>query len=299
MANDLSALAPGELEQARSILSGLAEALQARKVLGSATGMIPDEEIVLNSIKHPERGDILVTVMRENKRLHLFVSNRRDPDNPFAIMDGKMLRDFPGRRPLNSHKTVLKEGEYALFLITIQDREMLRAHEKELVQVYSVHFGLAEEPRRAPRAEADVGNKPVSECTPQELWEVYRRAATGDSRVLEIERRFFGVPLTYSRYRGSKKEELLILSPDKYKEKIGQLIRDAYPYGVRVSLRRDYPAEHAEKLEEVHGYLRNLAEQYRQQIAEDAPDNLRSHVERVCEYIEDIVKNDPQLSHIV
>ena len=35
-------------------------------------------------------------------------------------------------------------------------------------------------------------------------------------------------------------EENIIFSPDNYKKILGQLIRDIYPYNIRVTLRKEY-----------------------------------------------------------
>ncbi|MCB1321867.1 MAG: hypothetical protein KDK34_16535, partial [Leptospiraceae bacterium] len=93
--------------------------------------------------------------------------------------------------------------------------------------------------------------------------------------------------------------EVIFLGPEAYREKINQLIRDVYPYGVRVSLRRDYPAEHKEKLAEVHRYLRELAGKLRQRINDHNPPEINKHYNRVCDYLEDITQNDAELTRVV
>ncbi|MCB1320009.1 MAG: hypothetical protein KDK34_07140, partial [Leptospiraceae bacterium] len=143
MAKDISVLNPDQFQEVRNALLELVKTLNARKAPGSSN-MIPDEDIVLTSIQHPERGDVLITVIPDRTGLQIFVSNRRDPDNPFAIMSHRELRDFPGRRPLNHSVSTLKEGQRGLFLITVQDRELLRAHQLDAIQGYSSRFNVAE-----------------------------------------------------------------------------------------------------------------------------------------------------------
>ena len=90
MPKDVSELSPEELQQVQNALRALITELSSRKAVGGGTGSIPDEDIVLQSLAHPERGDVLISIIREQSgRLQIFLSNRRD--------QGQSLRGYePG-----------------------------------------------------------------------------------------------------------------------------------------------------------------------------------------------------------
>jgi hypothetical protein len=300
MPRDISDLNPQELQRLQAALRTLITQMNARKSVGSGasgSGLIPDEEIVLKSLSHPERGDVLLTVLREpSGRFQIFVSNRRDPENPFAVMDEPMLRDFPGRRALNG-RTHMKEGEYGLFLITVQDREMLRARKEEVIEAFSAHFKLHADQVAAPRQADELRAKPLAQCDLAEKWQIYKKSWPGDSRAGQIEQELLSFPLTFARYKQAQKSEMLTLPPDTYRERIGQLIRDVYPGGIRTSLRRDYPKEHQERLQQARSYIQSLAMAISGKIFSDNPRDMNRHLEEVVDFLKDVLENDPELSH--
>ncbi len=298
MPKDISALSPEEVALVRQTLQGLIHQMNSRKALGGTSGLIPDEDIVLQALQHPERGDVLIIVLHDPRgKLDIFVSNRRDPDNPFAVMNREALRDYPGRRPLYHGHATLKDGEHALFLITMQDREQLHLNRDARVEVFSAHFKVHNETQFAPKEADDLKIKPLSQCSLDEKWQIYKKQWPMDERVSFIEKELMSVSLTYARYNGPEKTEVMVLPPVKYRERIGQMIRDAYPGGVRISLRRDYPKEHKERMAKVHTYLRELADGMKNKIAKENPDGLNKHYEEITEFVEDVIENDPDLTH--
>ncbi len=297
MPRDVSELSPEDLQQVQNALRALITELGSRKAVGGGTGSIPDEDIVLQSLAHPERGDVLISIIREqNGRLQIFLSNRRDQDNPFAVMNQAMLRDYPGRRPL-SGRGQLKEGEYALFLITAQDRDLLRVNKAETIEGYSARFELHSNPAFAPKQADDLKIKPLAQCTLDEKWQIFKKAWPGDDRPALIEQELLSFPVTYARYKQAQKSEMLGLPPEKFKERIGQLIRDVYPGGIRMSLRRDFPDEHRQRLQQVRTLLSGLAQTIAGKVFPQNPKDLNRHLDEVVDYLKDIVENDPELSH--
>lgn len=297
MARDVSDLNPEELQQVQNALRTLMSELSSRKAVGGGSSSIPDEDIVFQSLAHPERGDVLISVIREvSGRMQIFLSNRRDQDNPFAVMDQSMLRDYPGRRPL-SGRGQLKEGEFGLFLITVQDRDLLRTNKNETIEGYSAHFQLHSNPSFTPKQADDLKVKPLAQCTMEEKWQIYKKAWPGDDRGEMIEQELLSFPMTFARYKQAQKSELLALPPEKFKERIGQLIRDIYPGGIRNSLRRDFPDEHQQRLQQIRSLLAGLAQTIAGKIFPQNPKDFNRHLDEVVDYLKDIVDNDPELSH--
>ncbi len=296
MSQDLTALTPEEVENVRAMLQGLTNTLRSRQSIGGR-GLIQDEEYVLNSLLHPERGDVLVNVVRDKYAMHVFLANRRDAKNPFVIMDAPTSRQNPGRRPLDNTRTI-HEGEYAIFLSTIQDREVL--HKSDRVEIYSVHFGLNQtgaEKAAPPREQAvNLATKPLDQCTREDKWKIYKKKDDFDNRVPIIEKELFGFSLMYAKHKAPAREELIVIPPAKMKEVIGQLIRDVYPYGVRVTLRKHYPKEHAQKLEEVARDLQNLAAAIGGKRSAGNPEEYAAYLDEAIEFLSDILTNDPELT---
>ena len=211
-------------------------------------------------------------------------------------MNQAMLRDYPGRRPL-SGRGQLKEGEYALFLITAQDRDLLRVNKAETVEGYSARFELHSNPAFAPKQADDLKIKPLAQCTLDEKWQIFKKGWPGDDRPALIEQELLSFPVTYARYKQAQKSEMLGLPPEKFKERIGQMIRDVYPGGIRMSLRRDFPDEHRQRLQQVRTLLSGLAQTIAGKIFPQNPKDLNRHLDEVVDYLKDIVENDPELSH--
>ena len=296
MAREISDLNADELQQVQGALRALMSELNSRKSVGGSSGLIPDEEIVLQSLSHPERGDVLITIVRErNDKLQIFLSNRRDPDNPFSVMNQAMVRDFPGRRALNG-RTHLKEGEFGLFLITVQDRDLLRTSKAESIEAFSAHFQLHSNPVIAPKQADDLKIKPLAQCTVDEKWQIFKKDWPGDDRKELIEQELLSFPLTFARYKQPQKSEMIALPPTKYRERIGQLIRDVYPGGIRGSLRRDYPDEHKQRMQQARSYLANLTQTIGGRILPQNPQDLNRHFDEVVDFLKDVIENDPELS---
>lgn len=289
-----------ERAEVRSVLLGLANSLQARKGMG-ISGLVPDEEIVLNSLMHPERGDVGIIAMRsERGRLEIFVVNRRDPDSPFAVMSGNMLRDYPERRFLSSRPGhSLRDDEFSLFLITQHDKDQLRAPAVVHVKTYSSSFQLYESGSSGPVARDELAGKTLQTMSADEKLAAYRRGFQGDSRRDAIEKELFGFPFAVPRYKAATREEVMVLPPENYKPRLAQLIREMYPYGVRVSLRRDFPQEHKAKIAEVHQTLLRLAGLVQQRRQGVAPQPLNAHYDEVEAFLREVVEKDPELSHFV
>jgi hypothetical protein len=293
-------ISPEDKSEIRKALVSLINSLQARKGVGTS-GIIPDEEIVLTSLQHPERGDVVITALRDSRgRLQMFISNRRDQDSPFAVMSGRDVRNFPERRLLNSRPTSsLKEDEFALFLITLHDKEALQAPLTNKWKIFSTHFSLNETEAHKPKIGDDLKVKPLSACTLEEKLQIIKRNWPGDSRRDALEKELYGFSFNYSKYKMPERSEEILLSPDHYRERVAQFIRDMYPYGIRTTVRRDYPKEHKQRLDDVHAALKRLSDLTVARQKSDAPAELARHYEEITAYLREIVERDPELSHFV
>lgn len=299
MNKGIDALNDAEREDVRRNLRGLVNTLKQKKAVGSVHGVLTDESIVLNALEHPERGDVEIIILQEGSELDLFISNRREEDSPFSLMGTKQLREHPGRRPIDNASLTLKDGEFGLFLLSIQDREQLRHKEASLLRIFSSHFGISETPSNVEKNQSDLRQKPLEQCSFEEKYQILVSHWPGDNRIQLIQSEFYEIGLTFARYKQKSQTEYFILNQITYKETIGQLIRDCYPYGIRVSLRRDYPKEHNALLDQVHATIRSMAEEVRSRARPEFPTQVRSHLIRVSEYLQDILDNDPELSRVV
>lgn len=292
---DLSHLKPEEIEKVRKVLLNLIAGIKARQVITAhGSALLKDEEITLQSLLHPERGDVLVTIVRDHGMLHVFLSNRRDPGSPFSVMDYQTMRRFPARRPVDSHH-IVKDGETALFLCTQQDRDMLARESPDIISAYSSHFDVKEISEVKTQA-APVD--PISKSI-QEKWDSYRRHDPGDPAVAHIEKELFGYTITYAKYKASAREETVIIRPEKEKLFVGQLIRDIYPYNIRAMFRKDNHEQHLQKLGEVHSTLRKLREQVTNRKGESLPEPYMHYLTGLQEMISNVLEKDPQLNGFV
>ena len=73
-------------------------------------------------------------------------------------------------------------------------------------------------------------------------------------------------------------------------------MRDVYPPGVRMSLRRDYPKEHAQKLEECRKSLRALESAISGKRSAGNPEEYAAFLDEACELIETIISTDPEFA---
>lgn len=293
---DLTALQPDEIDHIKHLLVNLLTNLKSRRALGGSGGLVTDEEVVYSALTHPERGDVVVIVLRGKKLPQIFLGNRREEDAPLAVMDKAIGRKYPGRRPLAGRFDDLKDDEVHLFLITIQDREMLHNAGDERVDLFSVHFGLADVKPMVTRPGDELKNRRLEECSLADRWEIFNRQWEADSRLPAIEKDLFGFQFTYARYKQPAKEEILMFTPSKWKPHLGQLVRDMYPYNVRKTLRESFPKEHAEKLKQTHASLQGLATVIKERCLDTHPEGYLNFLKMLAETISSIEKNDPELS---
>lgn len=212
-------------------------------------------------------------------------------------MDFNEMRRYPGRRPIGGAGSDMKEGQYGLYIITAQDRDHLRNSEANRLDSYSLFFGIAERPNPIPGAELEaLKGKPVDQCTREELWIIYKKQWDFDNRLPIIEKELFCVPLIFSRYKQPAKEELILITPDRYKKSVSQLIRDIYPYSIRVVLRKDFPADHKKKLMDVHDTLKSLINRIKSKIQEDNHSDYTDLLKEMILFVDDIIVNDPELT---
>ncbi|MCE9597722.1 MAG: hypothetical protein K8S54_07120 [Spirochaetia bacterium] len=291
---ELGKLEPHEVTQVKTAVEGLVRSLKARMgISGQASNLLKDEEIVIQSLLHPERGDVLITILRDHRELHLFISNRRDANAPFVIMDFATFRKHPGRRPIDNIHS-LKEGEYGIFLASQQDLDLIKSNANMKVELYSVHLGVHESP-----IEHKVEHKTPAQFGTTEKWEAIRRSEVEDSTVQEYIKELFGFGVTYARYNQQPRHEHIVIRPDKEKLFVGQLIRDMYPYNVRVILRKEHPDQHKARLADVHGALRKLREEVTHKNQDGIPQGYSQYLSHLASLLADTVDNDPELSRFV
>jgi len=299
MYKDLSALSQEEVSQTRMTLSGLIDTLKSRKRIGvGAGGLIPDEDSVFSSLIHPERGDVLITIIRFKGGLEIFLSNRRDPTSPFVVMNKDRMKLFPGRRILNSSHPTLMENEYGLFLLSVQDQELLR-DTKNRIDIFSVHFNVHDPFDNPHQEHDDLRAKPLELCSNSEKWKIYKQNREMDSRVPLIERELFSFKVLFARYNQGQKEEFILLTPEKFKQNLGQWIRDMYPYGIRLSLRKDFPDEHKKKLADVHSNLKKLLDLINARVAPVNGPEYAAYLKELQTILTSTLSSDPELSNFV
>lgn len=296
---EISDLKPEEVEEVARLLRGLVDSLRAKKAAAGGT-LIPDEDTVFTALTHPERGDAVISVIHTPGELQVFISNRRDLTSPFAVMDCGDLRKHPDRRMVDGSRPDPKPGKIGLFLASVRDEEVFRQSAKTKIESYSAHFHLFEPIAVKPISDAvaDLKTKPLAACTTAEKWTIYKRDWDYDQRREAIEKELFSFPVTFARHKAGKKEEVIILAPGKHSSNIGQLIRDIYPVGVRASLRRDYPAEHRAKLDEVHAVLSELSHKIRGHMAEGNGEEYNAFLDELSAYINEILTVDPELTRV-
>lgn len=293
MYTDLSSLSQEETEIVRTALSGLIETLKTRRRIGQSTGLVVEEEAVLGSLLHPERGDVTITLVKSRVK-EIFISNKRDAGNPFSLMDKTGERAFPGRRLVNNFWGELKDGQYALFLTTQQDHEMLASPKTNRIDIFSTHFNVRESMNQV--VESPLKNKPIADCSCDEKWQIYKLNYDMDLRRPIIEKELFAFTFDYAKYKLPRKTETIMFVPDKYRPNLGMLVRDMYPYGVRQMLRRDFPAEHKAKLEEVYGYLRSLAAVIIERQSKCESEPYQHFLQEILTIINNTLQQDPELT---
>lgn len=289
---DLSRLTSDEVEKVKRALQGLVNALKTRMGIGAGnSGLVKDEEIVLQSLLHPERGDVLVTVVKDHHDVHLFVSNRRDSGSPFVVMDAREMRRHPARRPVDSMH-VPRDDQYGLFLSSQQDRDLMQRHEQDRADVYSVHFGIAEA-----RVVPEI--KKPHEFGILEKMEFVKKAEHGDPTALAYVKELFTFPVTFSKYKGSPREVPIQLPPEKEMLYIGQMVRDIYPYNIRVILRKEDPQLHNSHIAEAQAALAKLRDKIQEKKSESHPEAYNAYLNRITEMIDGALKSDPELNKFI
>ncbi|MCB1174079.1 MAG: hypothetical protein KDK39_10955, partial [Leptospiraceae bacterium] len=259
MSSGIDQLNNTEIDHIKGILLNLVRSLEKKKAVGSHQGLITDETIVLTALRHPERGDVEISLFTDKEGLHVFVSNRRELDSPFAVMNLQQSHRHPERRPLDSGN-VLKENEYGLFLTSFQDRETLKTRSAagQLVRVFSTHFGIADPVEKQSNPMEALKGKALAECSLSDKLRIFIDNAPGDPRLDAIKNELFGFKIVAQKYKQKAVEETFFLLPQNFQNTIGQMIRDAYPYGVRKSLRTSFPKDHKQEQDKVHKQLSSL-----------------------------------------
>ena len=143
MVHDISSLSKQEIDSAKFLLQGLIKTLhKKRNMSGAPRPLLPDEEVIYTALTHPERGDVVVTLIRQISDQNLiFVTNRRDANCPFSVMEMSDIRMYPERRTIDGVAVEPKKGEVGLFLSSVQDQELVRTSKDNRVDIYSVPAG--------------------------------------------------------------------------------------------------------------------------------------------------------------
>jgi hypothetical protein len=298
--NNVSELTAQETEKIKTYLEGIKESLSARKGMADKSSLLTEEEAVLNSIINPERGDIKITLMRDKKETVIFVNNQRDPENPFVVMNYADQKRFSGRRPLNTLFRNLKEGEHALYISSGQDKELLANTGITKIVFYLTQITETQKAQVAPTSGTDhLKTKPLAECTVDEKFIIYKRGWGFDTRMNQITAELFTLELLFARYNQPVKKELINIEPLKFKVSIHQMIRDVYPYNIRVLLRKEFPEDHEKKLQEVMDILKTLLIKIEEKSEFAGDGDYGIFLKEVSAFAKDIAVNDPKLEKVV
>ena len=295
---DISSLTDQDLQQVKEYLIGLGKTLQKKKGIGNRGAMLSEEETVLNGLLHPQRGDILISILRLGQDLNIFVQNPRDPDNPFVVMNPRDHGKNPGRRKLNTSDSQLQEGEFALFLSTAQDRELFRISKDQFINLYSIELEIAENRPEASDREQDLRRKHLSECTEDERWKIYKANWDFDSRRKIIIEDMMTIPVLYAKYKQPVKQQNLSLEPGIFESSLHQMIRDIYPSNLRPVLKKDFPREHDEKIKEVMDCLKSVRIKIQEKINGSQTPEFIDYLKEYDAHIEEIITRDPHLTRI-
>lgn len=234
----ITGLHPTVEQKVKENLQGLLEYFEKKRRSGRA--MISDEEIIYNSLKNPRLGDIKVIVF-PGPPVQIFLSNRRDPNSPFAVMDAAERRNFIERRPLDEIDD--SESLPCLYLISFSDREMMRNPDIPRVEFYSIYLNLSGE-APAQNEEVDIRSKPYDSLDYSERMNLYRSISAVDPLRERIARDLFDFSIQFARYKQPEKQQTLRIPPEQVNEYLGQFSRDMYPKNLRMVLLRDFPADH-------------------------------------------------------
>lgn len=281
-------LHPTVEQRVKEILLGLLKYFEKKRLSGRK--MISDEEIVYNSLKNPRLGDIKVIVFA-GPPVQVFLSNRRDPNSPFAVMDAAERRNYIERRPLD--KAIDSELLPSLFLISFADREMLRNPDKERFEFYSSCLNLSG--NAGPIVEeVDLRSKPYDSLTPAERMEMLHSLSAVDPLREQIEKDLFDFTINYARYKQPDKQQVIRLRPGQVREYLGQFSRDMYPQNLRMVLMRDFPADHDRYCSYVKDRMSALARIVQSRL-EGASGKYVGYLEEVMRGIEEQIAQIDQL----
>ena len=296
-----SELAPSSARTAKELLKNLLLNLETKKSTRRDAKLIPDEEMIHQALAHPERGDVEVIFVDLGHSQQIFLGNRRDSENPFAVMRVSEMRDFPGRRLLDGEQNTQKPETVALFLITVQDRELLRTERKHKYVFYSMHLGITGDTisnttGAAPGSEglrsAVDSQKTVAEMTPKEQWELIKAGNDFDRRVKEAREKLFTIPFIYPKYRQGPREEVIKISPEHFQDNVRMLARDIYPPNVMAVLRRDYPKDHQAQKNVVIEKMQAFKEALKTKILDDVHPDYQDHIKSVQAYVDQLIRDE-------
>ena len=231
-------LHPSVEQRVKEILLGLLKYFEKKRLSGRK--MISDEEIVYNSLKNPRLGDIKVLVF-PGPPVQVFLSNRRDPNSPFAVMDAGERRNYIERRSLDEVND--SESLPSLFLISFADREMIKNPNNVRSEFYSTYLNLSG--NAEPIVEKnDLRSKPYDSTTHDERMAMLHSLSPVDPLREQIAKDLFDFIISYARYKQADKQQTIRLPPGQVREYLGQFSRDMYPQNLRLVLLRDFPADH-------------------------------------------------------
>ncbi len=258
--NSIEDLKPEELEYVKLHLNGLINSLKKRKPVAGSGGLLSEEEHIFNSLLHPERGDVTVFIDRTTKPVGIYISNPREPDNPYSVMSYKESNRNTNRRSLSGLSGYrLEDGDYGLFLINAQDRDILDSERDNIISMYSTNFEVSESRPVSTNTEIDtLKNKPIEACTASDKWIIFEKNWEFDNRLDQIEKDLFQIEISYAKYKMPVKQEKIFITPGHYKEHIGQMIRDIYPPNVETVLIKDFPTDHRKKVHERKDIMNTL-----------------------------------------
>lgn len=300
MLNDIGLLSDEELKRVKEMLLELLDSLEDPKAHGKSGKLSPDEETVFRSLKHPERGDVTITILKDENtgKLDVFVGNRRDATTPFALMHSKDIRKYSGRRTVDGSRVDPEFSRVGIFLPDDMDLSNLTDKKLARIDVYSSQFGLVE-PAKTVAADDDfteLKTKKISECGVREKWIIYKKDWDYDGRRGQIEKDLFEFEFSYAKYNQPEKEETLKLTPTRYQRNIGQLIRDIYPPGVKKVLKIDFPEDHRKKLDECREVLSRLVALIGKRMSTEGGEEYYLFLKEVQDFVDGLVKFDPELS---
>lgn len=258
--NTLDQLKDTEVDFIKQHLKGLKSTLQGRKNPGARRGLLTEEEQILATLEHPERGDLVVTFYRGKKHNEVFIANPREPTNPYSILSYREVSQFSGRRMVGGVTDRLEEGEFGLFLISTQDRDMLtNTGPSDRLDFYTIQFEISSRVVVSTEdEESQLKKKAFEDLNREEMWRVYQKQWDFDNRIKPVAEKLFGFDILYAKYKQPARNEFVVIEPEHYTEKVGMLIRDIYPPNVENVLKKDFVQDHQAKNGEVKETIKSV-----------------------------------------